>query len=144
MTMQEAIISFIRRYTDFQGRSRRSEYWWVFLAGLIIGMAWGFLTGLIGGGFGPEMNAIGLLLSGIMGLFFLAILIPSIALSVRRFHDLGQTGWLVVVFAILGLVPIIGFLSTIGLYIWFALPGTVGPNKFGADPKGGHDVGVFS
>ena len=139
MTMTEAIQSFIARYTDFQGRSRRSEYWWVFLAGFIIGAVWGLLMTLIGGGYGA-----GLLLSGIMFLFGLAVLIPGIALSVRRFHDLGQTGWLLLVFVLLGLIPIVGFLATIGLYIWFAMPGKVGPNQYGPDPKGGHDVGVFS
>ncbi|MEL7112578.1 MAG: DUF805 domain-containing protein [Pseudomonadota bacterium] len=144
MTMTEAIQSFIARYTDFQGRSRRSEYWWVFLAGFIIGAVWGLLMTLIGGGYGAGMNAIGLLLSGIMFLFGLAVLIPGIALSVRRFHDLGQTGWLLLVFVLLGLIPIVGFLATIGLYIWFAMPGKVGPNQYGPDPKGGHDVGVFS
>lgn len=144
MTMMEAIQSFFSRYTDFQGRSRRSEFWWVFLAFFIIGLIWGALMGLIGGGFGPGMNPIGIALSAILGLASLAVIIPGIALSVRRFHDLGQTGWLVLVFAVLGLIPIIGFLSTLGQYIWFAMPGTIGPNAYGPDPKGAHDVGVFS
>ncbi|MEL6724290.1 MAG: DUF805 domain-containing protein [Pseudomonadota bacterium] len=144
MTMTEAIQSFIARYADFQGRSRRSEFWWVILASVIIGAVWGALIGLIGGAYGTGLNAIGLLLSGIMFLFGLAVLIPGIALSVRRFHDLGQTGWLLLVFVLLGLIPIVGILATIGLYIWFAMPGKVGPNQYGPDPKGGHDVGVFS
>ncbi|MEL6756129.1 MAG: DUF805 domain-containing protein, partial [Pseudomonadota bacterium] len=115
MTMTEAIQSFIARYADFQGRSRRSEFWWVILASVIIGAVWGALIGLIGGAYGTGLNAIGLLLSGIMFLFGLAVLIPGIALSVRRFHDLGQTGWLLLVFVLLGLIPIVGILATIGL-----------------------------
>ena len=143
MGMTEAIQLFFQNYTNFEGRSRRAEYWWVILANLIIGVIIGLIIGAIGGGFG-DLNVIGMLFAGIMGLYVLAILIPSIALGVRRFHDLGQTGWLVLVFGIVGLIPLIGFLAVIAQYIWFAMPGTTGPNKYGPDPKSGHDVGVFN
>lgn len=99
------------------------------------------LGGVAGGG---DMNPIGMLLIGILGLAYLAIIIPNIALMVRRFHDLNQTGWLVLVFILLGIIPLVGMLASLAQIIWFAMPGTVGPNKYGADPKGGHDVGVFS
>ena len=100
----------------------------------------GFLGGLASG----SLNPIGYLLAGVLGLAYLAIIIPNIALMVRRFHDLNQTGWLVLVFILLSFIPLIGLLASIGLIVWFAMPGTAGPNKYGADPKGGHDVGVFS
>lgn len=143
MGMMEAIQLFFSRYTDFQGRSRRSEYWWVFLANFIIGMIVTLLLTVIGGGLG-SLNVLGMLLGGIMTLYFLAILVPSIALSVRRFHDLGQSGWLFLVFMVVAMIPLLGFLAVIALYIWFAMPGTTGPNKYGPDPKSGHDVGVFN
>lgn len=143
MGMMEAIELFFTNYTNFEGRSRRAEYWWVILANLIIGAVAGFIIGAIGGGF-ADLNVIGLLLTAVLGLYFLAILVPSIALGVRRFHDLDQTGWLVLVFALVGLIPLIGFLAVIAQYIWFAMPGTTGPNKYGPDPKSGHDVGVFN
>ena len=144
MGMMEAIQSFFARYTDFQGRSRRSEYWWVILAIWLAAIVAGVLLSVLGGLAGGSLNPIGYLLSGIFGLAYLAIIIPAIALMVRRFHDLNQTGWLALVFILLSVIPLVGLLVSIGWLIWFAMPGTVGPNKYGADPKGGHDVGVFS
>ncbi len=143
MGMMEAIELFFKNYTNFEGRSRRAEYWWVLLANLIIGLVAGFIIGAIGGGF-ADLNVIGMLLGAVLVLYLLAILVPSIALAVRRFHDLDQTGWLVLVFMLVGLIPLIGFLAVIAQYIWFAMPGTTGPNKYGPDPKSGHDVGVFN
>ena len=87
MGMMEAIQSFFARYTDFQGRSRRSEYWWVVLALMIVFGIGGFLLGFLGGLAGGELNAIGFLLAGVLGLAYLAIIIPNIALMVRRFRD---------------------------------------------------------
>jgi len=143
MGMTEAIQSFFKNYTNFQGRSRRSEYWWVFLAYFIILFAATFLITMIGGGL-ESMNVLGTLIAGILGLAGLAVIVPWIALGVRRFHDLGQTGWLVLVFMVLSVIPLIGILTFLGQLIWFAMPGNTGPNKFGSDPKTGHDVGVFS
>ena len=145
MGFGEAVRTFFQRYTDFQGRSRRSEYWWVILALIIFFGIGGALAVILGGvAGGGDMNPIGMLLIGILGLAYLAIIIPNIALMVRRFHDLNQTGWLVLVFILLGIIPLVGMLASLAQIIWFAMPGTVGPNKYGADPKGGHDVGVFS
>nr|WP_233343233.1 DUF805 domain-containing protein [Hyphomonas sp. Mor2] len=144
MGMMEAVQTFFARYTDFQGRSRRSEYWWVILAYFIVIIIAGALLGVIGGLGSGNLNPIGYLLAGILGLGYLAIIIPAIALTVRRFHDLNQTGWLVLVFVLLSVIPLIGLIASIGWLIWFAMPGTTGPNKYGPDPKGGHDVGVFS
>lgn len=145
MGMMEAIQTFFARYTDFQGRSRRSEYWWMVLAFILFfgtgALLVVFLGGLAGGG---DLNPIGMLLGGVLGLAYLAIIIPNFALMVRRFHDLNQTGWLVLVFILLSFIPLVGLLASIGQIVWFAMPGTAGPNKYGADPKGGHDVGVFS
>lgn len=145
MGFGEAVRTFFQRYTDFQGRSRRSEYWWVVLALIIFFGIGGVIAVVLGGvAGGGDLNPIGMLLIGILGLAYLAIIIPNIALMVRRFHDLNQTGWLVLVFILLGFIPLVGMLASLAQIIWFAMPGTVGPNKYGADPKGGHDVGVFS
>jgi len=144
MGMGEAIRTFFARYTDFQGRSRRSEYWWFILAFYIFLFVVGGLMFTIGGLSGDNINVIGMALGAVLAIAVLAIFIPGLALSVRRFHDLGQSGWLVLVFAIAGAIPLVGFLASIGQLIWFAMPGTTGPNKYGPDPKGGHDVGVFS
>lgn len=145
MGMTEAIQLFFKNYTNFQGRSRRAEYWWMVLTFAIVFGVLGALLFTLGGlGDNGELNPIGFLLAGITGLAYLAIIIPNFALMVRRFHDLNQTGWLVLVFVLLGFIPVVGVLASIGQLIWFAMPGTTGTNKYGADPKGGHDVGVFS
>lgn len=96
VSFPDAIKMFFARYTDFQGRSRRSEYWWVVLFNLIIGLVGGLLIGLTGGA-GLEtgdLNTVSMILVGILLLYVLAIIIPSIALFVRRLHDINQTGWI--------------------------------------------------
>ena len=129
MGMMEAVRLFFGNYTNFQTRSRRSEYWWPVLFNMIIILPLYLL--MISGG----------VLSGIGGLLYivyaLAAFLPSIAVVVRRLHDLDKSGW----WYFIAFIPLIGGLL---LLYWFCQPGTVGPNKFGADPKGGHDVGVFS
>ena len=113
----------LRRYTDFQGRSRRKEYW-MFLLGVIIAV---LLLSLIEGALGLSV-----MVGGVSGpltvLFFLAIIVPSIAVQVRRFHDQDKSGW----FVLLSLIPIIGGLIVL---VFMLLEGTRGPNRFGPDPK---------
>ncbi len=140
----QAVRAFYIRYVDFSGRSQRSEYWWVQLFqatcysifGILIIMGVGGFEGMDAlvndetNGFGPAA------ILGTLGLFifFIANIIPNIAIQVRRFHDLGQTGWLVLVFGIVGQIPLIQFFSIIGNCIWFAMRGTHGPNQYGPDP----------
>ncbi len=139
----EAVKMFFRRYTDFQGRSSRSEYWWVALFNFLVAMVLMILMGVMSGGLenlealdsgGGEIPAGMMIPLGLLMLYFLAILIPSIALAVRRFHDLNQTGWLYLVFIVVGLIPLVGLLASLGMIIWFCMRGTVGPNKYGEDP----------
>lgn len=123
---------FFRRYVDFEGRSTRAEYWWVQLLNVLIIIALFILAYLItGGDFDDDLVFIPV---GIGGIYLLAIIIPTLALEVRRFHDLNQTGWLVLVFRVLSFVPVVSLFSGIGQIIWFCFPGTQGPNKYGADP----------
>jgi uncharacterized membrane protein YhaH (DUF805 family) len=79
----------------------------------------------------------GVIAALILMCFALANILPDIMLSIRRFHDLNQTGWLVLVFKVLGALPGIGLLASIGNLLWFALPGTTGPNRYGPDPLRG-------
>jgi len=69
-------------------------------------------------------------------IFILANVLPNIMLSIRRFHDLNQTGWLFLLFVVVGQIPVIGILSGLANLIWFIMPGTNGPNKYGPDPLG--------
>ncbi len=138
VSFPEAIRLFFRRYTDFQGRSRRSEFWWVQLFNLIIGAVGVGLFWMFGGsdlsGTG-EINPLGLVFLGLLGVYGLAILIPSIALFVRRLHDINQTGWIYLGIVVISLLPLIGLLGTVATIVIGVIPGTVGENKYGPDPK---------
>ena len=148
MGFGEAVRSFFQRYTDFQGRSRRAEYWWPMLMNLVINWGLSAIAIAIGGGFAAyanfQLNALGWVFYGASIIWGLAVLIPGIAVSVRRLHDRNMSGWLLLAFLVGLIIPLINIIAFIAFIVIMALPGTVGPNKYGADPKGGHDVGVFS
>ena len=92
VTFPEAVRLFFTRYTDFQGRSRRSEYWWVTLFNILVGLVGGILLAVLGGYGSGDLNAAGFIIVALLGLYMLAIIVPSIALFVRRLHDINQTG----------------------------------------------------
>lgn len=133
----------LKRYADFKGRARRKEFWsyillWIVAYVLImyldtaLGLG-GTATGYAEGG-SVGFNMTGGLLSL---LFALGTLVPNIAVSVRRLHDVGKSGlWLLLMF-----IPLFGWLYLLFLYVQ---PGTTGPNAYGADPKGGGHEGVFA
>ena len=122
----------LKRYTDFAGRSRRKEYWMyllgVIVAAIILGIVEGVLglSGMVGGVYGPLTT-----------LFLLAIIVPSIAVQVRRFHDQDKSGW----FVLLSLIPFVGGLIVL---VFMFLEGTKGPNRFGPDPKDPGSAETFS
>lgn len=148
MGFGEAVQLFFANYVKFDGRSRRAEFWWPALMNAVIN--WG-LTGIaiaIGGGFAAyssfQLNALGWLFYGVAILWGLAVFIPNIAVSVRRLHDRNMSGWFLLAFIAGLVIPIINILVFVAFIVVMAMPGTTGPNRYGADPKGGHDVGVFS
>jgi uncharacterized membrane protein YhaH (DUF805 family) len=102
----------VQKYANFSGRAMRSEYWWFVLAYFIASLVLMLVDKVLGVQ----------LLSTILGL---ALLIPSIAVGVRRLHDLDKSGW----WLLIALIPLIGGLV---LLYWFCQPGTPGPNRFGA------------
>ena len=119
----------LRRYADFQGRSRRKEYWMFYLGIIIVTVILSLLAGLTGGLAETDSSVIGTIFLGLLVLFYLAIFVPSLAVQVRRFHDQDKSGWLL----LLAFVPIIGGLIVL---VFMCLEGTKGPNRFGPDPKG--------
>jgi uncharacterized membrane protein YhaH (DUF805 family) len=123
MGFKDAISSGFRNYIGFGGRAARSEYWyWVLFIFLLQIVAW--LIDMTLFGFNTTgVNPIGVIVS-------LATLLPGIALSVRRLHDVDRLGWWV----LLGLIPVIGWIV---LIYWACLRGTVGANRFGPDPLEG-------
>ena len=104
-------LKVLKQYADFSGRARRKEYWMFFLFNTIISY------GIIGLSLGLDMPS----LSMVSSLYSLVVLIPSIAVGVRRMHDSGKSGWFL-------LVPFYN------LYL-LCIDSEEGSNKWGANPK---------
>jgi len=114
-------LEALKKYAVFTDRSRRKEYWYFVLFNIIVALVLAAIDALLGT-FSSSGN-IGLL-SGIYGL---AVIIPSIAVTVRRIHDIDRTGWWVLI----NLVPF----GSIVILIFTLLDGTPGGNRFGPSPK---------
>jgi uncharacterized membrane protein YhaH (DUF805 family) len=131
----------LKKYADFTGRARRSEYWLFTLFIILVEIAYFILLSALGGGMGwGQMNGLGMGLTGLYVLFVLGIIIPSLAVGFRRLHDTDRSAW----WLLIAFLPAIGGLV---LLIFNLLPGTTGPNKYGPDPKGvatGDTAAVFS
>lgn len=112
----------LKKYATFSGRARRSEYWYFVLFYLLIF----FTLSVIDGITGSFSAASGMGFLG--GLLTLGLLLPSIAVGVRRLHDTGRSGW----WLLLGLFPIVG---AIVLLVFFARDSAAGDNAHGPNPK---------
>lgn len=108
----------LSKYVEFEGRSRRTELWTFYLVNFVISVILSVLDSIVGMGIGF-----------IGTLFSLAILLPSIAVGVRRLHDIGKEGW----WLLIGLIPVIGWIVLIYFYVQDSEPGA---NVYGANPKG--------
>ena len=113
-------------YLNFEGRARRSEFWWFQLFVIVGYIVVGVLFGVLGAVLGDTGATIGSLLYAVFGL---GVLLPALAVSVRRLHDIDKSGW----WLLIDLVPLVG---PILLIVWFCSAGTAGQNKFGSDPVG--------
>lgn len=107
-------LSVLKHYAEFSGRARRAEYWYFFLFNFIIAFGLGFIEGIM------EIASV-TDESVLSGLYQLAVLIPSIAVGVRRMHDVNKSGWFL-------LIPIYNLILAV-------TKGTKGDNKYGSDPK---------
>ena len=159
----------LRRYADFSGRSRRKEYWMYFLGIVLLYTVLAFLlvassgmailagdeelatspTALLG------MGAVGI----VMMVVWLGLLIPSLAVGVRRLHDIDRTGlWLLLPYgswilsivmigvsgSLAAMLTLLSYIGWIVIFIFALLEGTKGPNRFGDDPKGPDHADVFA
>ena len=116
-------LGVLKQYAVFKGRARRKEYWFFILFNLIASLLLtlvDFMTGSLDAELGMGL---------LSGLYSLAILIPSLAVTVRRLHDTGRTGW----WLLIGLIPLIG---AIVLLVFMLLDSQSGDNEYGASPKG--------
>ncbi|MBT8414308.1 MAG: DUF805 domain-containing protein [Boseongicola sp.] len=126
MTFKESVRTVLKeKYLTIEGRAPRSEYWWFFLFYVLVNFAIGPVDRILFGAneFGP-----------IGTLFGVLMVIPFITAGARRLHDRDMSAW----WMLLLVIPLIGSIALIILYV---LPGTNGPNRFGADPLGNDSNG---
>jgi uncharacterized membrane protein YhaH (DUF805 family) len=121
MTLSEAVRMSFARYASFGGRARRSEYWYFTLFHWLVILLASVVSYLV-------VLAVPALAIILFSIVVFGTLLPHLAVSVRRLHDVNRTGW----WYLLGCIPLLG---AIVLFIWFCTDGTRGPNRFGADPK---------
>jgi uncharacterized membrane protein YhaH (DUF805 family) len=118
-------LTAFKKYADFNGRARRSEYWYFTLMNMII--IFGMYAVIIAAAVGRSG-----VLAGIFGvlviIFALGIVIPALAAAVRRLHDIGKSGW----FYCVSFIPLAG---PIWLLVLLATDSTPGENEYGPNPK---------
>jgi uncharacterized membrane protein YhaH (DUF805 family) len=122
------------KFAQFDGRSRRTEYWMFVLFNFLIVIALAIVGGL-GFAFIDHASGIGAVLFVPMGLYILATIIPGLAVSVRRLHDSGKSGWLLLLLSVLGIIPLIGFIASVVQIVLMCQDSNPGLNQYGPNPK---------
>lgn len=123
MTFADSVKICFNKYADFNGRARRSEYWWWFLFTVLLSIVASIVDAILGLNFGNGSSG------PIQALANLAVLLPTLAVTARRLHDTGRSGW----WQLLWFVICIGWIIMI---IWL-VQDSQPDNKYGASPKGG-------
>lgn len=123
MPFMDALKSCFQQYVGFSGRASRSEYWFATLSFMIAAMGLLILT-VVSAFVVDALTGVMTLLSLVL---YLGSFLPLLAVSVRRLHDLGKSGWMFLV----GLIPIVGGIL---LLVWFVSDGEAYDNKYGAVP----------
>ncbi|TXK49270.1 DUF805 domain-containing protein [Pontibacter qinzhouensis] len=119
----------LRKYAEFSGRARRSEYWYFFLFNILVSMALAGVDFIIGSALmGGSIGLLG-------GLYSLAVFIPGLAVSVRRLHDTGRSGW----WLLISLVPFIGWIV---LIVFMFTDSQYDDNQYGPNLKVDYQYGV--
>lgn len=109
-------LEVLKKYVTFSGRARRTEYWMFVLFSVIASIILQVLDGVLG------------LTPMLAGIYSLAVLLPTLAVAIRRLHDTNRSGW----WLLLAFIPLIGIIA---LIVFFCLEGEKNDNRFGLDPK---------
>lgn len=115
-------LKVLKQYADFSGRARRKEYWMFVLFNMIFANVATILDNVLG----IAMEGIGY--GPLYGLYVLAMLIPGLAVAVRRLHDVGKSGWMILI----ALIPLIG---SIWFLVLMVTDSNAGENQYGQNPK---------
>lgn len=116
MDFQTAVKTCFQKYATFSGRAKRPEFWWFILFYFVVGCILNIIDGILFG-FSSDIRV----LSSIFGL---AIFLPNLAVAVRRLHDIGRSGWWILI----GLIPFVGWIV---LIYWYCQPSEQGTNQYG-------------
>ena len=119
MSFTESISTVFSNYANFNGRARRSEYWYYVLFIFLVEIVLSILM---------NMGGLGNIARVLSGIFSLATIIPSLSVGCRRLHDIGRSGW----WMLLALIPLIGAVVLIFWYCQDSFPET---NQYGPCPK---------
>jgi uncharacterized membrane protein YhaH (DUF805 family) len=115
-----------KNYANFNGRARRKEYWMYFLFNLLlVGIALNLITVILG----SISHSLLSVMTFVQFIVSIALVIPGLAVTVRRLHDIDKSGWWILI----GVIPIIG---AIVLFVFACLDSTPGSNQYGENPKG--------
>ena len=141
----------LKHYADFNGRARRSEYWFFTLVHsllvilpIIIGLVMIVTASLTQlhhpAGEAPRYGNVGVFIILIFALLHLALFIPQLAVSVRRLHDTDKSGF----FILIAFIPYVGVIGGIVLLVFYCMDSTPGYNQYGPNPKGiGNEEGAW-
>lgn len=116
-------ITVLKKYAVFDGRARRSEYWYFLLVYMVLLIVLMVVDAMMGSY--SKDAGLGLL----SGIFSLGMLLPSFGVAIRRLHDTGRSGW----WLLISIVPLVGGII---LLFFFAQDSEAGTNRFGPNPKG--------
>lgn len=127
LSMREAVANVFKNYANFKGRARRSEYWWFLVFNSLVSIFLNCIIQPIANSNPDSMFLLGLAL--ILYLAYLGgMIIPAWAVTVRRLHDIGKSGW----WWLIAFIPIVGSLV---LLVWSCQDSDVCENKYGPSPK---------
>ncbi|MDR6951769.1 uncharacterized membrane protein YhaH (DUF805 family) [Ancylobacter sp. 3268] len=126
MGFTQAISSVLGKYATFEGRAPRSEYWWWALFTILLNWVLGLADLALFGAFSFIATGDVHMFTPLTTLVGVLLILPSIAVGARRFHDMDRTGW----WLLIGLTGI----GAVVIFFWFMFKGTEGPNRFGPDP----------
>ena len=113
-----------KKYADFTGRARRAEYWWFVLINFVVMFSLLVLTIILSGS-NDSLTGLGGI---IYAVYALGVILPSLAVTVRRLHDTGKSGWMLLI----GLIPFVGLII---LLVFYFTDGEPGANQYGPSPK---------
>lgn len=117
-------LEVLKKYATFEGRARRKEYWFFTLVSTAISLALGYVEGFLGLFTGTELSVLSLI-------YLVFVFLPTLAVAVRRLHDIGRSGW----WYLLNLVPLVG---SIVVLIFLVQDSQPEDNQYGANPKRAH------